>query len=806
MGKVYRARGARLGVDSAGRSMRVGSHKIQSTDSVSLSHKRRARLWIANWAIVSLAFIPGSNSKAAGTGVFLRPGAFESGGYRVYLHGPDSPRRANLPDLGPGSEVGLSPSGTLIAYTINRTGNPGIQRGSSDAYEVAVVDTAGHRVTSFPRAIRFAWNPAGDTLAVAIGRTPWEILSGFDSILVWSPHGGMISQGRVSARRGPIGWAGPDTVLAGSWPQGPVDAIPLKTGVATVSNHRGTNVSPNGRFSFYPRMGGLGVGVWDDRTGANFAYSSVELLGFPRLGEIGPTRWVRSGLSGNALAISACTPSNIGPKGRQTEVECLTGLIDAGSTRLLGWTRGRLIAMSSNAREVVVARDTSIVLVGEGDWEQGPVPTQTSPWPERRSIPSPRRVSPVLAFTAYQIRCCDNGRFAVPPGYHFGPVYTVGSDGQTRVLLHRPSGYWPSEAALNRTGDLIAIAGRTNDSDQRTAVFVADTSGAIVETFADKVRFRWDRDGTRLALIGKDVAVWDRWKGVTSRLSISADDEAWTASGSLMLRSHDRVVQFDPRSGDTTSTNHMAVDVSPDGRYSLDGTHWDAGPRVFDDVVRANITKCAWGEVRDLAGGLSGDPFWSPDPNKPHHLWVNKCDSRLLGIEEGKLSGCEFTLIDVDRMEQVDAIEGKLLGRTPDGRSIVVLRGNAFSIVSLEPRIGEQPKAKTYTARGASARIQAVVLEWSSWRLSRTPSKSDTVGVYTVDVRESEWLPDWSGSNPGCGRGMKVRQISNAGSVEIEYGGGWLGAGIALLVPGSETRLTTNSSDGGRYLHLRVIR
>lgn len=333
--------------------------------------------------MLSLAFFPGSSAQVRAE-VFLKPPVFESGRFWVYLYGPNSPKgaRSSLPDLGPGSSVALSPDGTLIAYTVNRTLSSGVQRESPDAYEVAVVDTVGQRVADFPRAIRLAWSPTGDTLAVAIARAPWEMLSNFDSILVWSPHDGVISRAVVSARRGPIGWAGPDTVLAGSWPQGPVDAIALRTGVVTASNHRGTEVSPDGLFSIYPTMGGLGVGVYEDRTGANFAYRSVELLGLPRLGDIGPAKWVRSSLSGHALAISACAPDNSTPKGRRNErneVECLTGLVDAGSARLLGWTRGRLIGLSSNAREVVVGRDSSTVLVGEGDWERGPVPKQAEP-------------------------------------------------------------------------------------------------------------------------------------------------------------------------------------------------------------------------------------------------------------------------------------------------------------------------------------------------------------------------------------------------------------------------------------------
>jgi hypothetical protein len=697
----------------------------------------------------------------------------------------------------------------MIAYTVNRSITSNVPRDSPEAYEVAVVDTAGNSLMAFSRAIRLAWSPAGDTLAVAISRAPGEMLSTFDSIVVWTPHGDVITRAHVSARRGSIGWAGPDTVLAGSWVQGPVDAIPLKTGIASVSKHRGTSVSADALFSIYPTMGGLGIGVYEDRTGANFAYRSVELLELPRLGEIGPARWVSSTRSAHALAISACPPVSTAPfGGRRGTVGCLTALVEVGTLRLLGWTRGRLIGLSASGREAVVDRDSSLVFLGDGDWDRGPVPKQPYARAERRVTPAREPHRPVLAFTTDQIRCCDNAMFVAALGYHPGLVYMVEAGGRLRALPNNPPDYWASEAELNRTADLIAIAGVTGDSERTPSIFVMNTSGAVVEHFKDRARFRWSRDGTRLALIGSaNVAIWDRRKGLICNVPVSADDEAWAESGALMLRSHNRVVNVDPQSGDTTLTRHMAVDVSPNGQYSIDGTHFYAGPRVFDDRMQANITRCGWGEVGDIAGGLSGDPFWSTAFGQPHHLWVNRCDPRFLGLEEGRLAGCDLALIDVDQMKLVDAIEGKLVGRTVDGHSVVVLRGNKFSVVSLESQRKAKPVSSARErSRGRKVLIQAVVLGWSSrWVSSRQPAQDDTVGVYRVEAQEGDWLPDWSQFHSACGRGMRLRKVSDD-RVEIEYSGTWLGSGVAVVTPGKETRLTTNSRDGGFYLHLRLAR
>jgi hypothetical protein len=122
--------------------------------------------------------------------------------------------------------------------------------------------------------------------------------------------------------------------------------------------------------------------------------------------------------------------------------------------------------------------------------------------------------------------------FVAALGYHPGLVYTVEAGGRIRALPNNPPDYWASEAELNSTSDLIAIAGVTGDSERKPSIFVMNTSGAVVEHFKDRARFRWSRDGTRLALTGSaNVAIWDRRKGLISNVPVSADDEAWRNLG-----------------------------------------------------------------------------------------------------------------------------------------------------------------------------------------------------------------------------------------------------------------------------------
>jgi len=279
-----------------------------------------------------------------------------------------------------------------------------------------------------------------------------------------------------------------------------------------------------------------------------------------------------------------------------------------------------------------------------------------------------------------------------------------------------------------------------------------------------------------------------------------------------MLRIKDRVIRLDWKSGDTSSTSYLAVSVSADGAYSVDAIHYWTGPRLFDDRMHAEITKCSWGGINDICWGLSGDPFWIRQPGMPHHLCVSKCDERHPWLEEHKVFGCEVTLIDVENMEQTLVIPGKLVGRTADDRSVVVLRGDSLDIVPLDLRtaVARGGTRQTVQAGGkARAHLRAVVEEWGK-------GITDTVGVYTIEVREGDWLPEWSGFALRCGRGMRVHKVISPNQVEIEYSSGALSIqppssapqreGLALVTSDATTTLATRSYDGGRNIRLRIER
>jgi hypothetical protein len=750
--------------------------------------------------MVAPAWTSRSGAEPTGVGIVLNPGTPSAGWAQLYRRDRATPTPIRLPRSEPASTVGLSPDGSLVAHDLNHTGDSGLPRDDFSNYEVVVADTVGRSVAGFFGGVRFAWSPDGRRLAVGIGCEPWRPIPPFDSIVVWEPSRGITLSRHVPASRGLIGWAGSDTLLIGSSVLGPAHAVACNTGTVGPSNHRGTGVSPDGLYSIYPKMGGIGLGVYDDRTGADFTYSLVELLHLPKLGDIGPAYWVRSSETDHALVLSACTP-----RATSGIPEWFTELVDVRQRRLLGWARGRLIGVTADSREAVVRRDGSYGFLGEGDWERGSLPTGGSPAMARdtRRTRTPYARGAVFAFTAQQIWCCDNSRLATALGYRTGTVYVLGADGRSRELLSNPDGLWPSEAALNRSADLVGITASGGDG---ITALVADTSGAIVARFPGRSRFRWSPDGSHLALIGSDLLIWSRREGNVRSIPLHPDDEAWTSAGTLMLRLRDRIVRLDWRSGDTTGTAHQAVALSPDGDFSIDAVHAGSGPRVFDDHMHAEITACTWGDVHALGWGLSGDPFWSVSPELRHHLWINKCDERLLGMEEGKLSGCEVALVDVQEMELMGTIPGKLIGRTADERHIVLLREDSLVVVPLDvSAVPARPRVET---RATEARIRAVVEEWSS---KGGGGRSDTVGVYVLAVKSGDWLPDWSDFGLRCDRGMRVRRVTSRDQVDIDYRPGefWTeprpeSEGVARVTPETPAIFSTKSYDAGRVIRLSI--
>jgi hypothetical protein len=428
------------------------------------------------------------------------------------------------------------------------------------------------------------------------------------------------------------------------------------------------------------------------------------------------------------------------------------------------------------------------------------------------------------AFTPQQVRDGDNGALVIAIGYRFGSVYALRSVGQPRELLSRPFGYWPVHAELNATADLVAVSAIKSDPPgDSLCVLVSDSKGAVVARFDQKGSFQWSRDGRCLAMTGwastsppsRELLVWDRRKGIAATLHVQPDDFAWTASKDLMLRTGGRVLRFDWRKGDTTATSFQAVDVSPDGAYSMDGISHQGGLHVYDERSGEKITYCSWGAARSVARDPAADPFWIDQRHADHILCVSLCDTRIPGIEGHRAYGCGIATLDLETMELIQTIPGKLVGPTADRNSVVVLRGDSLAIVPLSMSKSDSSRAGMPRRNPSVAKIRAVVEQWSSKIWVPNAPATDTVGVYVLKVREGTWLPVWSGFAVYCNRGMRVSRVLDDGSVEIEYGpaSGFVkswdeatsGTTKKTVVTRTPSRWITATQDAGRTLYLSVV-
>jgi len=272
--------------------------------------------------------------------------------------------------------VSLSPDGSLVAYGVNRTGDPRLGLPGPDRYEVVVADTSGQELASIRGGVRLAWSPRGNVLAVAIGCDPWLPIPPFDSILVWQPGPEKPFSRHIPASRGKIGWAGPDTILIGASVLGPTNALSRRTGRVSSSWHVGTDVSPNGLYSIYPAYNRVSLGIYDDRTRSDYGDSIVGLLGIRKLGETGPACWVQYQGRRQTLVITVCS-SWREPEGQPSSRICRTGLVDVEDLRLLGWRHGRLVGPTADSRRVAIVHGEYVDIMDYEDWTAPPVEADT---------------------------------------------------------------------------------------------------------------------------------------------------------------------------------------------------------------------------------------------------------------------------------------------------------------------------------------------------------------------------------------------------------------------------------------------
>jgi hypothetical protein len=125
---------------------------------------------------------------------------------------------------------------------------------------VVVTTLEGVERARFRDAIGFAWSPDGPLLAVMRGTPPTESeeVPNMTGIAVWNATTGITR--KYSNHAYQLGWINEDTLVV--FDSNTFRELTLKTGASRPSQHRGTIVSPDHRYSVWISYEGTEV-VWD---------------------------------------------------------------------------------------------------------------------------------------------------------------------------------------------------------------------------------------------------------------------------------------------------------------------------------------------------------------------------------------------------------------------------------------------------------------------------------------------------------------------------------------------------------------
>jgi hypothetical protein len=418
---------------------------------------------------------------------------------------------------------------------------------------------------------------------------------------------------------------------------------------------------------------------------------------------------------------------------------------------------------------------------------------------------------PIAAFTASQYWATDNGGSVARLGWPQQAVLLVRASSRRPTFMSVPGGCSIYEAALSPDRDRIAYsridwgADRFGNDPSHWGVTVADTAGREVASFPGACRFRWSPDGARLALAiahhdtnwswtAVAVEVWRRSDGARRRWNHAARDVRWGQGDTLYLMFDDRVRALDLARGRLSATRHFGPDASPDRRFSMRHYTPDgSGTELFDDRDSLNLMHCTL--YKHNAAPLGGyAPFWVS--GTAHLLCTTIGDGGTVPLQQ---AGFETGVFDPLTLEMVARFPGKPIVPTADGRAVVVVRGDTLAVESIDHV--REPRSGTLAVR-----VRTELLSWGR--------RIDTVGVWTDQVAQGEWVPDHYQRTGACERLLRVARVIDRDHIELEVPEGAYtvdAPGVVAtqggLTPVSRipTRLRTNSTCGGYIYRFSIV-
>jgi hypothetical protein len=433
----------------------------------------------------------------------------------------------------------------------------------------------------------------------------------------------------------------------------------------------------------------------------------------------------------------------------------------------------------------------------------------------------------VAIFDAQSVWNGDDGGTLKGLGYPMMALYAVDSSGR-RTTLPIPDSCYFRSIAVSPRGDRVAyaahFAGTPATPAQRavTGVHVVDDQGRAIERFSACWAPCWSSDGTRLAMIEGAFPETLGWLGTTGvrvsdlsghtrRLNFRPLRLGWGNGDTLYLGFHDgrndqfdRVVAVDVATGRSWLTAYVGIEVSPDGRYSMqDG--WGL-------VLKERDTELHLGAA--LANHDRVEARWLRASPRGHLL----CLSTFPYKGGSHQQGLRTIVLDPWKMDTLIAFDGKLVTITNDERAVVLLRGDTLAIEDL-PSWPAEPVAR------AAGKVRMEIYRWGGFGRAEDVAPKlwrDT----TVTISEGDWLLRHARIRPGSisppERWFRVLRANDAPGVEVECALHWIEIPVgdgpspsserSRLAPGDRftlsatpRRFRTPTIDGGEDVILRLV-
>ncbi len=423
----------------------------------------------------------------------------------------------------------------------------------------------------------------------------------------------------------------------------------------------------------------------------------------------------------------------------------------------------------------------------------------------------------ISAFTGFQVWGIDDGRTVKKLGLELKALYVLRDRPHRLSTIPYGDSWGVGRADISPTGDAVAYGMFGVGNRDSGQVIVADTAGRIIATFPRAVSFRWNGDGTLLAVgyshedvrtgyddlgerraQGDSVVIWRRSDRRSRSYRLTPMTMEWGGRDTLYLGYPGRVDALDSRTGKVAPTSHHWAAVSPDAEYSLlrDEVQ-SSGFRCIEETTGLQVSGCLLQGIGfhvSSTDNYLSEPFWIRTPGAEHLLCVSACQGYWGTAGQ---TSCRSAILNPRTLEVVQSFSGKVVAQANDGRSLVVLRGDSLSFLDVNPT-EKRPK------HGPAVSVKVEVQEWGG-EPYYPPPPSPPKRTWTYEVSEGDWLPShtYEGS---CDKVFQVKQVLGRDSVLVSVPAKAFTDGrTTAIITRTPITLRTASMDAGYDVSLSVV-